>query len=66
MDKLIEKISSYNLLNNILPGAVIYYFLQLIIDNYDITLSIVGELLLYYFIGLLCSRFRFINIRTNL
>lgn len=56
MDKLIEKISSYNLLNNILPGAVIYYFLQLIIGDYDITLSIVGELLLYYFIGLLCSR----------
>ncbi len=56
MDKLIEKISSYNLLNNILPGAVVYYFLQLIIWYQDVELSIARELLLYYFIGLLCSR----------
>ncbi|WP_297204880.1 hypothetical protein [uncultured Brachyspira sp.] len=56
MDKFLDKITSYNLLNNILPGAVTYYILKMLTHLNIPDFSILGEIFIYYFIGLLCSR----------
>lgn len=56
MDKFIEKISSYNILNNILPGTIMVYLIKWI---YQIELSannLVENLFLYYFVGMVVSR----------
>ena len=56
MDGFWEKISSYNIFNNLLPGALFIYFLE---KSFQISLSgtdIVKSLVLYYFIGLIISR----------
>lgn len=57
MESILEKLSSYNLFNYLLPGVV----LCIIADRYfDIPLlqdSIINGLFLYYFIGLVTSRF---------
>ncbi len=57
MDKLIEKISTYNLFNYLLPGVLFTvfakYFIYIDLAQGDIVLDI----FLYYFIGLVVSRF---------
>ena len=57
MESILEKISSYNLFNYLLPGVV----LCVVSDRYfDIPLlqdSIITGLFLYYFVGLVTSRF---------
>ena len=56
MDKLYEQISSYDILNNILPGSVIYYLIT-ILFKFDIPNKFfIEKIFIYYFIGLLCSR----------
>lgn len=53
---LIEKISSYNLFNNLLPGAIFSYIVERtsrIVISSD---SIWKNLFIYYFIGLLVGR----------
>lgn len=57
MDKIIDKLSSYNILNYLFPGAVFcvitdrYFSIPLLQE------SIINGLFLYYFIGLTISRF---------
>ena len=57
MDKLIEKISTYNLFNYLLPGVLFTvfakYFIYIDLAQGDIVLDI----FFYYFIGLVVSRF---------
>ena len=57
MERIIEKISSYNLFNYLLPGVLFTvfakYFLYIDLTQGDIVLDI----FLYYFIGLVVSRF---------
>lgn len=57
VESILEKISSYNLFNYLLPGVV----LCVVADRYfDIPLlqdSIITGLFLYYFVGLVTSRF---------
>lgn len=57
MEKFIEKISTYNLFNYLLPGVLFTvfakYFLYIDLTQGDIVLDI----FLYYFIGLVVSRF---------
>ena len=57
IDKILEKLSSYNIFNYLFPGVVFC----LVADRYlSIPLlqdSIVNGLFLYYFIGLVISRF---------
>ena len=57
MKELLEKISSYNLFNYLLPG-IIFVVIASKITHYDfIQGDIVIGLFLYYFIGLVISRF---------
>lgn len=57
MEKILEKISSYNIFNNLFPGVVFcvvadrYLAIPLLQD------SIINGLFLYYFIGMVISRF---------
>ncbi len=57
MKTLLEKISSYNIFNYLLPGAVFAFWMT----NYGgvalIQEDIVSALFLYYFLGLVISRF---------
>lgn len=56
MDGFLEKISSYNIFNNLFPGALFVYFFErstkLMLSSDDIIKNIV----LYYFIGLVIGR----------
>ncbi len=57
LEKLLEQISAYELLNNLLPGALLYALLsrhtgyQFKVDN------VVLEIFIFYFIGLVAGRF---------
>ena len=56
MDNFLEKLSSYNILNNLFPGAV-YCFLMKCICSIDLTSNgIISEILIYYFVGMIISR----------
>lgn len=56
MDGFWEKISSYNIFNNLFPGALYIYFMEkaahLSLSGNDIVKSVI----LYYFVGLVISR----------
>jgi len=56
MDKLLEKISSYNLLNNLMPGGIFCFLLHRICNIDILGTSIVENLFVYYFIGMVISR----------
>lgn len=56
MEKCIEKISAYNILNNILPGVVFCYLSKVLLGKELIEGSIVDSLFTYYFIGMVVSR----------
>lgn len=56
MDKLIEKISSYNVLNNILPGAVFCFLLKVFLKIDILNDGIIEKLFIYYFVGMITSR----------
>lgn len=56
MEGLLEKISSYNIFNNLFPGALFVYLLE---RSTSVILSvddIVKNIVLYYFIGLIIGR----------
>ena len=56
MEVLLEKISSYNILNNLIPGAIFTFaFKFLYVINMD-DYSVIEKLILYYFIGMILSR----------
>lgn len=55
MDKLFEKIDSYNIFNYFIPGAIIFECLALFGSVPRIT-DILSRLVVYYFIGLTVSR----------
>lgn len=56
MEKLLEKISSYNLLNNLLPGATVCYLLKFFIGIDIIQTNIIDNLFIFYFMGMVVSR----------
>lgn len=56
MKELIEKISSYNLFNYLLPGTLFAAFAECTTDYQVIHEDIVVAFFLYYFIGLVISR----------
>lgn len=56
LDKFIDKLSSYNLLNNLIPGSVFCYLLQHICFVDVLSNSVVENLFIYYFIGMVLSR----------
>lgn len=57
IEKFIEKISSYNIFNNLFPG-VIYVYIISKITNFNLTEeNIILAIFIYYFIGMIISRF---------
>ena len=57
MKELIDKISSYNLFNNLLPGILFVIIIEKITTYSLIQENIIIGVFLYYFIGLIISRF---------
>ena len=56
MESLLERISSYNIFNNLFPGALFVYLLE---KSTSVILSvddIVKNVVLYYFVGLVIGR----------
>lgn len=53
MDKIFEKISSYNVMTNLLPGIVFKEFIPL---NFSQN-SLMENIFLWYFLGMIISRF---------
>ena len=56
MDKFIDKISSYNLLNNLLPGAVYIFLINILFGVNILENNLIENLFVYYFIGMVISR----------
>lgn len=56
MDNLWEKISSYNIFNNLFPGALFIYLLERSTSVVLSTDDIVKNVVLYYFAGLIIGR----------
>jgi len=56
MDKLLEKLTSYNLFNYLLPGIIFSVLLEKITNYSIIHKDIIVEAFLAYFIGLIISR----------
>lgn len=56
MSKILNKISSYNLLNNLVPGFMYCYLMDKFFQIKLISDDIILELLFFYFIGICISR----------
>jgi hypothetical protein len=56
MKEILEKISSYNLFNYLLPGTVFVFVLAKISEHNFIQKDLLIGAFLYYFIGLIISR----------
>lgn len=56
MEKFLDKLSSYNLLNNLLPGAVSCFLMKLYWDKNILSSDVIESIFIYYFIGLVISR----------
>ena len=56
MEKIFEKIGSYNLLNNMLPGAVFVFLLKGVVGIDILQKDVVNNLFLFYFVGMIISR----------
>lgn len=56
MDKLLDKISSYNLLNNLMPGSIFCFLLEYICSIDILRESVIENLFIYYFVGVAISR----------
>lgn len=56
MEKCFEKLSSYNFLNNLLPGAIFDLGLKYFVGINLLQNNILDNLFIYYFTGLIISR----------
>lgn len=56
IEKIIDKVSGYEILNGIIPGAVYVYFINRITPFSIVADDICVSLILYYFIGTIISR----------
>lgn len=57
MDIFFEKISSYNILNYLIPGAVLETFVRFLFGFTLAPEDIIPSLVFFYFLGLVASRF---------
>jgi hypothetical protein len=57
MNELLNKLSSYNIFNYLLPGAIFAILAGRVIQHPLVQADIVTNLFLYYFLGLVISRF---------
>lgn len=56
LEKLLEKLSSYNLLNNLLPGAIFCHLLSVLYGYSFLGNDLTENLFIYYFMGVVISR----------
>lgn len=56
MEKFLEKLSSYNILNNLLPGTIFCYLTEILFNVNLIKDGIVLNIFIFYFYGIICSR----------
>ena len=56
MEKLAEKLDSYDILNNLLPGIVLDFLLEKILGINLVNGNMVENLFVFYFIGMIVSR----------
>jgi hypothetical protein len=56
MKELIEKLTTYNIFNHLLPGALFAVFAERITAHKVVQADLVTGLFLYYFIGMVISR----------
>jgi len=57
MEKIFDKLSSYDILNNLIPGIFFCYLLQYVTDINLQSNSIIEHFLVYYLCGMVISRF---------
>lgn len=57
MESLVEKLNSYSILNNLLPGVVLGFLFESCLSVTIIQGNVIEDLFIYYFIGMLISRF---------
>ena len=55
-EKMVEKVSSYNIFNFILPGAVFVYISKELLNKNFLTNSWIENIIVCYFIGMILSR----------
>ena len=56
MKELLDKLSSYNIFNNLLPGIIFVVFAEVFLQRSFIQDNLFVGVILYYFIGLVISR----------
>ena len=66
MEKILDKLSSYNIFNYLFPGVIFCVIADRYLDIPLLQDSIVNGLFLYYFVGLMISRFGSIAIEPIL
>lgn len=57
MEKLLEQISAYELLNNLLPGTLFCVLLKWHTGYQATNSSVIAEIFIFYFVGLVIGRF---------
>ena len=53
---VIEKISSYNIFNNLFPGIVFCYFVEKFTQFVFVADNVAENIFVYYFVGMVISR----------
>ncbi len=66
MEKLIEKISTYNLFNYLLPGVLFTIFAKYFLHVNLTQENVILDIFLYYFIGLVVSRLGSLIVESSL
>lgn len=56
MEKVIDKLESYNIFNFLLPGAVFDYMFEMMFKQNLVSGNIIEDLFMYYFLGMILSR----------
>lgn len=56
MESFLNQLTSYNILNNLLPGTIFCYILKYFLNIDLISSNLIGDLFFYYFCGMIISR----------
>jgi hypothetical protein len=64
VENIIERISSYNILNFLFPGAFCIFIFNIVFDINIISINILESFLYYYLVGLILSRLGSLVIST--
>lgn len=56
MEKILDKLSSYNLLNNLFPGTIFCYLMNILIGINLLNEDFIVNIFLFYFVGMIVSR----------